>query len=247
MIKKVIEVENLVKRFGHFIAVNNLTFSVEMGEIFGLLGANGAGKTTTIRMLCGLLSPTSGKISVAGYDAYTQPEQIRASIGYMSQKFSLYSDLTVWENIRFFAGIYGLWGKALKARALKLVDEFKMHDFKDIMVESLPVGWRQKVSLAVSLVHRPPIIFLDEPTSGVDPVARRMFWETIHHISSLGTTVIVTTHYMDEAEYCHYALVMVDGKISALGKPTELKQKYGVETMNELFMLLVRSGNSKSQ
>lgn len=246
MMKNVIEVENLVKKFGSFVAVNNLTFTVGEGEIFGLLGANGAGKTTTIRMLCGLLSPTSGKISVAGYDAYTQPEQIRANIGYMSQKFSLYSDLTVWENIRFFGGIYGLWGKALKGRALELVEDFKMHDFKDIMVESLPVGWRQRISLAVSLVHKPPVIFLDEPTSGVDPVARRMFWETIHHISSLGTTVIVTTHYMDEAEYCHTALVMVDGKIGALGKPGELKQKYGVETMNELFLSLARNGNSKS-
>ncbi|MEW5847017.1 MAG: ABC transporter ATP-binding protein [Bacteroidota bacterium] len=244
--KNVIEVENLVKQFGSFFAVNNLTFSVGEGEIFGLLGANGAGKTTTIRMLCGLLSPTTGKISVAGYDAYTQPEQIRASIGYMSQKFSLYNDLTVWENIRFFGGIYGLWGNVLKSRALELVEEFRMQEFRDILVESLPIGWRQRISLAVSLVHRPPIIFLDEPTSGVDPVARRMFWETIHHISSMGTTVIVTTHYMDEAEYCHTALVMVDGKISALGKPTELKQKYGVKTMNELFLSLARNDNSKS-
>lgn len=237
-----IEVENLVKRFGSFIAVNHLTFSVGKGEIFGLLGANGAGKTTTIRMLCGLLSPTSGKISVAGYDAYTQPEQIRASIGYMSQKFSLYSDLTVWENIRFFGGIYGLWGKELRIRALELVEEFKMHDFKDTKVESLPVGWRQRISLAVSLVHKPPIIFLDEPTSGVDPVGRRMFWETIHQISSMGTTVLVTTHYMDEAEYCHTVLVMVDGSIEAQGVPAQLKSTHGVESMNDLFLLLSRNG-----
>ncbi len=242
--KRVIEVENLVKQFGNFTAVNNLTFSVAKGEIFGLLGANGAGKTTTIRMLCGLLLPTSGKITVAGYDAFTQPEQIRASIGYMSQKFSLYSDLTVWENIRFFGGIYGLWGRELKLRTSELVDEFKMNEFRDVMVESLPLGWRQRVSLAVSMVHKPPIIFLDEPTSGVDPIARRMFWETIHHISLQGTTVMVTTHYMDEAEYCHTLLIMVDGMIQALGKPDELKSKHAVESMNELFLSLARNSNA---
>ncbi|QKG79918.1 ABC transporter ATP-binding protein [Tenuifilum thalassicum] len=241
---KVIEVECLVKQFGSFVAVNNLTFSVSKGEIFGLLGANGAGKTTTIRMLCGLLAPSSGKILVSGYDAFTQPEQIRASIGYMSQKFSLYSDLTVWENIRFFGGIYGLWGAELKKRAEELVDEFSMHEFQNVKVESLPMGWRQRISLAVSLVHRPPVIFLDEPTSGVDPIARRMFWETIHQISSGGTTVLVTTHYMDEAEYCHTALIMVDGKIVAMDKPKVLKEQMKAQSMNEVFITLARNGNS---
>ncbi len=242
---KTIEVDKLTKKFGSFTAVDNISFSVSSGEILGLLGANGAGKTTTIKMLCGLLAPTSGKIKVAGYNAYLQAEQIRTRIGYMSQKFSLYNDLTVWENIHFFGGVYGLWGKQLKLRAEALIDDFEMRPFMNLTVQSLPPGWRQRIALAVSLVHNPPIILLDEPTSGVDPIARRMFWETIHQISANGTTALVTTHYIDEAEYCNNVLVMVDGKLVAAGQPNELKSLYNSTTMDDVFLSLARNENTK--
>lgn len=232
----------MVKRFGSFVADDHLTFSVHRGEIFGFLGANGAGKTTAIRMLCGLLRPTSGQVRVAGFDAYTQSDLIKANIGYMSQKFSLYADLSVWENIRFFGGIYGLWGRELKSRANELLAGLQMGDSRNVLVGDLPLGWRQRLSFAVSMIHRPPIVFLDEPTGGVDPIARRQFWETINGAAALGTTVFVTTHYMDEAEYCHRVAILVDGRMVALDTPANLKREYAVRSMNEVFISLARQG-----
>ncbi|KAB2871017.1 MAG: ABC transporter ATP-binding protein [Bacteroidales bacterium] len=238
----VIEVKDLVKRFGSFVADDHLTFNVYKGEIFGFLGANGAGKTTAIRMLCGLLQPTSGDVKVAGFDAYTQSNLIKANIGYMSQKFSLYNDLSVWENIRFFGGIYGLWGKELKYRADELINNLQMNDSRDVLISSLPLGWRQRLSFAVSMIHKPPIVFLDEPTGGVDPIARRQFWEMINEVAASGTTVFVTTHYMDEAEYCHRVAILVDGKMVALNTPANLKKEYSASSMNEVFISLARQG-----
>jgi len=238
----VIEVKDLVKRFGSFVADDHLTFNVYKGEIFGFLGANGAGKTTAIRMLCGLLQPTSGDVKVAGFDAYTQSDLIKANIGYMSQKFSLYNDLSVWENIRFFGGIYGLWGKELKYRADELINNLQMNDSRDVLISSLPLGWRQRLSFAVSMIHKPPIVFLDEPTGGVDPIARRQFWEMINEVAASGTTVFVTTHYMDEAEYCHRVAILVDGKMVALDTPANLKKEYSASSMNEVFISLARQG-----
>lgn len=236
-----IEVQNLVKKFGSFTANDHLTFSVYQGEIFGFLGANGAGKTTAIRMLCGLLQPTSGRALVAGYDAFTQPDLIKANIGYMSQKFSLFNDMTTWENIRFFGGIYGLWGWELKNRANELLESLDMVQMRDVRVGALPLGWRQRLSFAVSMIHRPPIVFLDEPTGGVDPITRRSFWEMIHHAAAQGTTVFVTTHYMDEAEYCHRVAILVDGKLAALDTPKALKVRHGATSMNDLFIALART------
>lgn len=240
----IIDVENLVKKFGHFVANDNLTFKIYKGEIFGFLGANGAGKTTAIRIMSGLLEPTSGKISVAGFNAYTQRDLIKANIGYMSQKFSLYDDLTVRENIRFFGGIYGLYGKVLKARIDELLSDLKMTDFKDDLISSLPLGWKQRLSFSIAMIHKPVIIFLDEPTGGVDPITRRSFWEMIHQVASQGTTVFVTTHYMDEAEYCDRVTIMVDGRIEALDSPTNLKKTFNANSMDEVFVMLARKGKS---
>ncbi len=240
----VIEVENLVKKFGQFVANDNLTFKVYKGEIFGFLGANGAGKTTAIRIMSGLLEPTSGKIKVAGYNAYNQRDMIKANIGYMSQKFSLYDDLTVRENIRFFGGIYGISRKILRTRIDELLSDLKMNEFKDELISSLPLGWKQRLSFSIAMIHKPAIIFLDEPTGGVDPITRRSFWEMIYYVASQGTTVFVTTHYMDEAEYCDRVTIMVDGRIEALDSPENLKKEFNANSMDEVFVMLARSGKS---
>lgn len=240
----IIEVENLVKKFGNFVANDNLTFNVYKGEIFGFLGANGAGKTTAIRILSGLLEPTSGKISVAGFNAYTQRDLIKANIGYMSQKFSLYDDLTVRENIRFFGGIYGLNRKTLKTRIDELLNDLKMEEFKDELISSLPLGWKQRLSFSIAMIHKPVIVFLDEPTGGVDPVTRRSFWEMIHDASNQGITVFVTTHYMDEAEYCDRVTIMVDGRIEALDTPANMKKSFNANSMDEVFVMLARKSKT---
>jgi ABC-2 type transport system ATP-binding protein len=240
----IIDVENLVKKFGHFVANDNLTFKVYKGEIFGFLGANGAGKTTAIRIMSGLLEPSSGKINVAGFNAYTQRDLIKANIGYMSQKFSLYEDLTVKENIRFFGGIYGLDRKTLKLRIDELLTDLKMTEFKDDLISSLPLGWKQRLSFSIAMIHKPQIIFLDEPTGGVDPITRRSFWEMIYQVASEGTTVFVTTHYMDEAEYCDRVTIMVDGRIEALDSPLNLKKTFNANSMDEVFVMLARKAKS---
>ena len=237
---KAISVNGLTKRFGTFTAVDHITFDVERGEIFGFLGANGAGKTTAMRMLCGLSFPTEGKGRVAGFDVATQGEQIKRNIGYMSQKFSLYEDLTVSENLNFFTGIYGMKAKETKIRIDELLSQLSFTAERDTIVGSLPLGWKQKLSFAVATVHRPEIVFLDEPTGGVEPITRRQFWELIYSSVSEGMTVFVTTHYMDEAEYCNRLSVMVDGRIRALDTPKALKQQYGVETMDEVFCIIAR-------
>lgn len=237
---KVIEVENLTKRFGSFTAVDNISFSVERGEIFGFLGANGAGKTTAMRMLCGLLKPTSGKGFVAGYDINRQSEKIKASIGYMSQKFALYEDLKVWENIRLYAGIYGVPEAEAKERTEALLEELGFKEERETFVKSLPLGWRQKLAFSVSIFHNPGIVFLDEPTGGVDPITRRQFWEMIYKASERGITIFVTTHYMDEAEYCDRVSIMVDGRIDALDTPRALKREFSASSMDEVFRKLAR-------
>lgn len=237
---KVIEVENLTKRFGSFTAVDNISFSVERGEIFGFLGANGAGKTTAMRMLCGLLKPTSGKGVVAGYDINRQSEKIKASIGYMSQKFALYEDLKVWENIRLYAGIYGVPEAEAKERTEALLEELGFKEERETFVKSLPLGWRQKLAFSVSIFHNPGIVFLDEPTGGVDPITRRQFWEMIYKASERGITIFVTTHYMDEAEYCDRVSIMVDGRIDALDTPRALKREFSASSMDEVFRKLAR-------
>lgn len=241
---KVIEVENLTKRFGSFTAVENISFSVEKGEIFGFLGANGAGKTTAMRMLCGLLVPTSGKGVVAGYDIQHQSEKVKASIGYMSQKFALYEDLKVWENIRLYAGIYGVPEKETKDRTDMLLAELGFEKEKESLVKSLPLGWRQKLAFSVSIFHNPEIVFLDEPTGGVDPVTRRQFWEMIYKASERGITVFVTTHYMDEAEYCNRVSIMVDGRIDALDSPSALRREFAAASMDEVFRHLARKSKN---
>lgn len=237
---KTIVTKELTKRFGDFIAVNHISFEVSKGEIFGFLGANGAGKTTAIRMLCGLLTPTSGKGIVAGYDIYKESDKIKKNIGYMSQKFSLYEDLTIKENMRLFGGIYGMNTKDIKVKTAQSLEELSLEMEKDILVKSLPLGIKQKVSFAVSTFHSPEIVFLDEPTGGVDPIARRTFWEMIYKASNHGITIFVTTHYMDEAEYCDRVSIMVDGKIEALDTPSMLRHKYNAATMDEVFQLLAR-------
>lgn len=236
----IISVQNLVKKFGHFVANDHLTFDVYKGEIFGFLGANGAGKTTAMRILCGLSSPTSGDINVAGFDAYKQTELIKKNIGYMSQKFSLYEDLTVAENIRFYAGIYGMQKNEIKIKTDQLLEKLDILKERDELIKSLPLGWRQKLSFSVAIFHNPKIVFLDEPTGGVDPITRRQFWEMIYETAANGITVFVTTHYMDEAEYCDRVSIMVDGRIEALDTPAELKKKYNSETMNDVFLKLAR-------
>ncbi|MHB1104873.1 MAG: ABC transporter ATP-binding protein [Lutibacter sp.] len=236
----VIEVENLTKKFGDFTAVNSISFEVKRGEIFGFLGANGAGKTTAMKMLIGISTPTSGSANVAGFDVFTNPEDIKKNIGYMSQKFALYDDLTVKENITFFGGIYGLSRKQIEEKRHQLIDELGLQEIVDELVGSLPLGWKQKISFSVALLHNPKIVFLDEPTGGVDPITRRQFWEMIYKSANSGTTIFVTTHYMDEAEYCDRVSIMVDGKIEALDTPKKLKEQYKVDNMNEVFLKLAR-------
>ncbi len=239
--ENIIEVENLVKKFGSFTANDNLTFNVKRGEIFGFLGANGAGKTTAIKILCGLSQPTSGKVNVAGYDVYRQTDLVKKNIGYMSQKFSLYEDMTVKENIRFYAGIYGLPGKLIRERTIELLTKLNILDLKDKLIASLPLGWKQKLAFSIAIFHKPKIVFLDEPTGGVDPITRRQFWEMIYDATHEGITIFVTTHYMDEAEYCDRVSIMVDGRIDALDTPAELKKTYKVKNMDEVFLMLARS------
>lgn len=236
----VIHVKDLTKRFGDFTAVDRISFSVTRGEIFGFLGANGAGKTTAMRMLCGLSVPTAGQGTVAGCDILTQSEQVKKHIGYMSQKFSLYGQLTVAENIRLFGSIYGMTSKAIKTRTAELLDMLDFSSERNTPAGSLPLGWKQKLSFAVATVHRPEVVFLDEPTGGVDPVTRRKFWEMIYAAVATGTTVFVTTHYMDEAEYCNRVSIMVDGRIRALDTPAGLKTSYGAESMDQVFRTLAR-------
>ena len=240
--ENIIEVENLVKRFGNFVANDHLTFSVEKGEIFGFLGANGAGKTTAIKILCGLWEPSGGKIQVAGFDVYIQPDRIKKNIGYMSQKFSLYEDLTIRENFRFYGGIYGLRNREITERTDYFIHKLKLEDFQDKVVRSLPLGWKQKIAFSVAIMHRPKILFLDEPTSGVDPVTRRQFWDLIYETARDGITVFLTTHYMDEAEYCQRVSIMVDGRIEAMGTPAELKKQFEASSMEEVFIMLARKG-----
>jgi len=239
-IKNVIEVNKLTKIFGDFTAVNAITFNVIKGEIFGFLGANGAGKTTAMKMLIGISTPTSGEAQVAGFNVYKDTESIKKNIGYMSQKFALYDDLTVRENITFFGGIYGLKRKKIKEKSNILISELGLQGVANDLVGSLPLGWKQKLAFSVALLHNPKIIFLDEPTGGVDPITRRQFWEMIYKTANNGTTVFVTTHYMDEAEYCDRVSIMVDGKIEALDTPKRLKKQYNVTTMNDVFLKLAR-------
>lgn len=236
----VISVKNLTKQFGNFVAVDNISFDVQRGEIFGFLGANGAGKTTAMRMLCGLSYPTSGSGTVAGYDVMRNGEQIKRHIGYMSQRFSLYNDLTVWENMRLFASIYGLSKKHTEERATELLNQLNFMSERNTLVGSLPLGWKQKLSFVIATIHHPDVIFLDEPTGGVDPITRRQFWELIYKVAENGTTIFVTTHYMDEAEYCSRVSIMVDGKICALDTPTRLKEQYSANSMDEVFRTLAR-------
>ncbi len=233
-------VRNLTKKFGDFVAVNQISFEVSKGEIFGFLGANGAGKTTAMRMLCGLSKASSGTAFVAGYSIDNQADQIKKSIGYMSQKFSLYDDLTVLENIRFYGGIYGMDDKVIQSRSLEVIEKLHLLAEKNTLVQELPLGWKQKLSFSVAMFHQPAIIFLDEPTGGVDPVTRREFWQMIYEASAQQTTIFVTTHYMDEAEYCDRISIMVDGDIAALGTPKELKQYYQADNMDQVFYLMAR-------
>jgi ABC-2 type transport system ATP-binding protein len=237
-----IQTESLSKRFGDFKAVDSISFEVHRGEIFGFLGANGAGKTTAMRMLTGLSKPTSGRAIVAGFDVYTQTELIKKNIGYMSQKFSLYEDLTVDENIRFFGGIYGLPLSTIREKGNTLVRQLGLENERNKLVGSLPLGWKQKLSFSIAVLHEPKIVFLDEPTGGVDPATRRQFWDLIYSATTRGMTVFVTTHYMDEAEYCNRVSIMVDGKIAAMGTPSELRREMKAESMDEVFYVLARGG-----
>lgn len=236
----VIKTEKLTKRFGEFVATNEITFEVFKGEIFGFLGANGAGKTTAMRMLCGLSTPSSGVATIAGYDVYKETESIKKNIGYMSQKFSLYDDLTVRENITFYGGIYGLPRQVLREKTNALIVQLGLEEQANKLVGSLPLGWKQKLAFSVAVLHEPQIVFLDEPTGGVDPVTRRQFWDLIYKAAEIGITIFVTTHYMDEAEYCNRLSVMVDGKIIALDTPSKLKEKYNRSNMDEVFYTLAR-------
>lgn len=238
---KIISVSNLTKTFGDFTAVNDISFEVAKGEIFGFLGANGAGKTTAMKMLIGISKPSSGEATVAGFDIAKQSEMVKKNIGYMSQKFSLYDDLTIKENITFFGGIYGLSRNKIKEKTAVLIAELELEEVANQLVGALPLGWKQKLSFSVALLHEPKIIFLDEPTGGVDPITRRQFWEMIYAQAHKGTTIFVTTHYMDEAEYCDRVSIMVEGKIEALDSPKNLKKQFKVDSMNEVFLKLARN------
>jgi len=237
---KVIETNKLTKTFENFTAVDAISFEVEKGEIFGFLGANGAGKTTAMRMLCGLSKPTSGSGTVAGFDIAKQSEQVKKNIGYMSQKFALYNDLKVWENLRLFGGIYGMKTKEIKTKTDQILHELGFENERNTFVKSLPLGWKQKLAFSISIFHEPKIVFLDEPTGGVDPVTRRQFWEMIAHATNKDITVFVTTHYMDEAEYCNRVSIMVDGRIEALDTPRNLRKQFNVANMDEVFQQLAR-------
>ena len=239
---KVIAANKLTKRFGSFTAVDAISFAVERGEIFGFLGANGAGKTTAMRMLCGLLSPTEGQAFVAGFDVKTQPEKVKRHIGYMSQKFSLYEDLTVKENFQFYGGIYKLGKQEIAARLNEMLERLGFLSEMNALVKDLPLGWKQKLAFSLAMLHRPEIIFLDEPTGGVDPITRRQFWDMIYEAAFNGVTIFVTTHYMDEAEYCNRVSIMVDGRIAALESPANLKRKYNAGSMDDVFQVLARGG-----
>src|SRR6478752_3591065 len=240
---KVITANKLTKKFGDFTAVDHISFDVHKGEIFGFLGANGAGKTTAMRMLCGLSLPTSGEATIAGFDVYKSTEKIKRSIGYMSQKFSLYEDLTIKENIRFYAGIYGKSDQFIKEKTALLIKQLHLEQEANKLVKSLPLGWKQKLAFSVAIFHEPQIVFLDEPTGGVDPVTRREFWNLIYEASASGITIFVTTHYMDEAEYCNRVSIMVDGRIDALDAPAVLKEKYNAASMDEVFLHLARKAS----
>ncbi len=236
----VISVKDLTKKFGNFTAVDHITMQVNKGEIFGFLGANGAGKTTAMRMLCGLSYPTSGSGTVAGYDIVGQAEEIKRHIGYMSQKFSLYENLTVWENLNLFATIYGMSSQSIKEKTDGVFKVLGMENMRDVLVKEIPLGWKQKLAFTAATLHTPDVVFLDEPTGGVDPATRRKFWEMIYQASSEGMTIFVTTHYLDEAEYCNRISIMVDGRIKALDSPAVLKQQYRVSTMDEVFRIIAR-------
>jgi ABC-2 type transport system ATP-binding protein len=238
----VIHARNLTKRFGDFTAVNAIDLDVQAGEIFGFLGANGAGKTTAIKMFTGLSRPSAGEARVAGFDVRKQPEQVKRHIGYMSQRFSLYNDLTVTENIRFYGGVYGLRGARLKERTGQLIGDLGLDEHADTLLSALPLGWKQKLAFGVALIHEPRIVFLDEPTGGVDPITRRQFWEMIYAAAARGITVFITTHYMDEAEYCHRVSIMVDGSVVAYDTPAALKQQFHADSMDEVFFQLARQG-----
>jgi ABC-2 type transport system ATP-binding protein len=237
----IINAHNLTRIFGHFTAVDAITFEVEPGEIFGFLGANGAGKTTAMRMLTGLLKPSGGEATVAGFDVYREAEKIKRNIGYMSQKFSLYEDLSVTENIRFYGGIYGLSNKEIKQKTEVLLEKLGLVNVRSERISSLPLGWKQKLAFSIAILHDPKIVFLDEPTGGVDPITRRGFWDMIYEAAANDVTVFVTTHYMDEAEYCDRVSIMVDGRIDALDTPRELKRKFEVDSMNDVFVKLARA------
>jgi ABC-2 type transport system ATP-binding protein len=236
--------KDLTRTFGAFVACDRISFEVGHGEVFGFLGANGAGKTTAIRMLTGLLAPSSGQATVAGYDVYTESESIKRRIGYMSQRFSLYEDLTVAENIRLYGGIYDLNDQQIRERTDAMLSRLGFRHAARQLVRSIPLGWRQKLAFSVALLHQPVIVFLDEPTSGVDPITRRQFWEMIYEAASSGTTVFVTTHYMDEAEYCDRISIMVSGRIGAIGTPAALKQQFGADSVDEVFVHLARPANA---
>ena len=243
----IIKAEDLTKRFGKFTAVDSISFEVKKGEIFGFLGANGAGKTTAIKMLCGLWKPTTGKATVAGFDVYKQTEQIKKTVGYMSQKFSLYEDLTVKENVNFYGGIYGLSNDSIKNKSEYLIKKLDIEKEKDELIKSLPLGWKQKLAFSVAVLHDPVLVFLDEPTGGVDPITRRQFWNMIYESASNGVTIFVTTHYMDEAEYCDRVSMMVDGKIAALDTPRNLKIRFNVKSMHDVFVKLARPDYEPNQ
>jgi ABC-2 type transport system ATP-binding protein len=240
MHNNVIIVDKLSKQFGDFKAVDEISFEVAKGEIFGFLGANGAGKTTAMKMLCGLSMPTSGNATVAGFDVYKDNESIKKNIGYMSQKFSLYEDLTVRENIKFYAGIYGITPPMILSKTKQLLQQLDLEKEADLLVGQLPLGWKQKLAFSVAIFHEPQIVFLDEPTGGVDPITRREFWNLIYDAAAAGITIFVTTHYMDEAEYCNRVSIMVDGKVEALDTPANLKQQFNVQSMDEVFLHLAR-------